>query len=85
MKVGHHIEHEPYYDTVPLDNGDGEYVYIQAGGNGSSTSTSRDNISNAGSTLPMSTKTAYNSQTSTTTDPESPGRGNYVNIDYFLS
>lgn len=102
---GHHVnthtqqsnDHEPYYDTVPMDNGgvDGEYVYIQAGGNGSSTS-SRDDISNAGSTLPMSIAHAssssrvhpksYSSQSSILTEPESPGRSsNYVNIDYFLA
>lgn len=69
---------------------DGEYVYIQAGGNGSSAS-SRDDISNAGSTLPMSAAhaaaTAYNnasssrlhpisyaSQSSILSEPESPGR-----------
>lgn len=85
IKVGHNFDHEPYYDTVPLDNGDGEYVYIQAGGTGSTSS--RDDISNAGSTLPMppNAKT-YSSQTSILTEPESPGRSsNYVNIDYFLS
>lgn len=37
--VHNYADHEPFYDTVPLDNGasgggglDGEYVYIQAGG-----------------------------------------------------
>lgn len=75
-----------------MDNGDGEYVYIQAGGTGSSQS-SRDDVSNAGSTLPMTAATSvahhpksYSSQTSILTEPESPGRSsNYVNIDYFLS
>lgn len=94
----HHqpLEHEPFYDTVPMDNGGGivddEYVYIQAGGKGSSTS-SRDDISNAGSTLPMSAAhgsrshpISYSSQTSIVTEPESPGRSsNYVNLDYFLA
>lgn len=32
MKVGMNAEHEPYYDTVPMDNGDGDYVYIQVKG-----------------------------------------------------
>lgn len=87
---GHqHYEHEPFYDTVPIDNGDGEYVYIQAGGTASTSS--RDDISNAGSTLPMPASSVahprtYSSQTSILTEPESPGRSsNYVNIDYFLS
>lgn len=86
MKVANAIEHEPYYDTVPMDNGDGDYVYIQAGGTGSTSS--RDDISNAGSTLPMpaSYPKSYHSQSSVFTEPESPGRSsNYVNIDYFAS
>lgn len=84
-KAGMHIENEPYYDTVALDNGDGDYVYIPAGGNGSTSS--RDDISNAGSTLPMPANPKnYNSQSSVVTEPESPGRSsNYVNLDYFLS
>lgn len=85
IKVGMHIENEPYYDTVALDNGDGDYVYIPPGGNGSTSS--RDDISNAGSTLPMPANPKnYNSQSSVVTEPESPGRSsNYVNLDYFLS
>lgn len=85
MKVGSNVEHEPYYDTVPMDNGDGDYVYIQAGGTGSTSS--RDDVSNAGSTLPLpSNPKNFSSQTSILTEPESPGRSsNYVNIDYFLS
>ncbi|XP_055370829.1 serine-rich adhesin for platelets isoform X2 [Condylostylus longicornis] len=47
----HNNENEPYYDTVPMDNGEGEYVYIKPGGNGSTSS--RDDLSTAGSTLPM--------------------------------
>lgn len=84
---GHHYDHEPYYDTVPLDNGDGDYVYIPPGGTGSTSS--RDDLSNAGSTLPMPAPAhpkSYSSQTSILTEPESPGRSsNYVNINYFLS
>lgn len=85
IKVCQALEHEPYYDTVALDNGDGDYVYIQAGGTGSTSS--RDDISNAGSTLPMpAVPKNYTSQSSIITEPESPGRSsNYVNIDYFLS
>uniref|UniRef100_A0A0K8TVM6 Uncharacterized protein n=1 Tax=Bactrocera latifrons TaxID=174628 RepID=A0A0K8TVM6_BACLA len=76
------VDNEPYYDTVPLDNGEGEYVYIKPGGNGSSSS--RDDLSTPGSTLPIGSATHLSSQASVT-DPESPGRSsNYVNIDYFL-
>ncbi|XP_064536395.1 active breakpoint cluster region-related protein isoform X2 [Drosophila montana] len=72
-------DNEPYYDSVPLDNGDGEYVFIKPGRTGSSSS--RDDLSTPGSTLPMA---QLSSQTSVT-DPESPGRtSNYVNIDYFI-
>ncbi|KQS25937.1 EG:23E12.2, isoform B [Drosophila erecta] len=65
---------EPYYDSVPLDNGDGEYVFIKPGRTGSSSS--RDDLSTPGSSiLPLAN----------VADPESPGRtSNYVNIDYFL-
>ncbi|KAH8245447.1 hypothetical protein KR032_010476 [Drosophila birchii] len=68
-------DNEPYYDSVPLDNGEGEYVFIKPGRTGSSSS--RDDLSTPGSssTLPLANAT----------DPESPGRtSNYVNIDYFL-
>ncbi|XP_016994808.2 active breakpoint cluster region-related protein isoform X1 [Drosophila takahashii] len=67
-------DNEPYYDSVPLDNGDGEYVFIKPGRTGSSSS--RDDLSTPGSsTLPLANPA----------DPESPGRtSNYVNIDYFL-
>ncbi|XP_039153833.1 active breakpoint cluster region-related protein isoform X1 [Drosophila simulans] len=67
-------ECEPYYDSVPLDNGDGEYVFIKPGRTGSSSS--RDDLSTPGSSiLPLAN----------VADPESPGRtSNYVNIDFFL-
>lgn len=67
-------DNEPYYDSVPLDNGEGEYVFIKPGRTGSSSS--RDDLSTPGSsTLPLAS----------VADPESPGRtSNYVNIDYFL-
>lgn len=95
VKIGQHIENEPYYDTVPVEAHDGEYVFIQSSGaNATNTmtstgttgsSSSRDEvISNAGSTLPMNIKSHLSSQTSVI-EPESPGRSsNYVNIDYFL-
>lgn len=95
VKIGQHIESEPYYDSVPVETHDGEFVFIQStnanttntmtstGTTGSSSS--RDEVvSNAGSTLPMNIKSQLNSQTSVI-EPESPGRSsNYVNIDYFL-
>ncbi|KAI8033457.1 active breakpoint cluster region-related protein isoform X1 [Drosophila gunungcola] len=72
--AGNSADNEPYYDSVPLDNGDGEYVFIKPGRTGSSSS--RDDLSTPGSsTLPLAN----------VADPESPGRtSNYVNIDYFL-
>lgn len=78
------LENEPFYDTVPLDNGEGDYVYIQSGGNGSNSS--RDDISTAGSTLPMppnKRESMNGSQSSVFGEPESPGR-NYANLEYFL-
>uniref|UniRef100_A0A2M4B8T9 Putative rac gtpase-activating protein bcr/abr n=1 Tax=Anopheles marajoara TaxID=58244 RepID=A0A2M4B8T9_9DIPT len=76
-------EQEHYYDTVPLDHGDGDYVYIQPGG-----------ISNEGrpednaATLllqPLSVRGSHGSQTNVQPlETESPGRNNYVNIEYFI-
>ncbi|KAJ2949180.1 hypothetical protein O0L34_g6122 [Tuta absoluta] len=71
------VEDEPYYDQVPVDINDGEYVYIQAGGTGSST---EDGGSSGASTLPMA---------SAPTAPDSPppptlAVPNYVNIHYFI-
>ncbi|XP_017852778.1 active breakpoint cluster region-related protein isoform X2 [Drosophila busckii] len=78
-KAAQQADNEPYYDSVPLDSNDGEYVFIKPGRTGSSSS--RDDLSTPGSTLPMA---QLSSQTSVT-DPESPGRtSNYVNIDYFI-
>ena len=75
-------EQEHLYDTVPLDNGDDEYVYIKPGRTGSSSS--RDDLSAPGSIMPMSSHGHLSSQTSVT-DPESPGRSsNYANINYFI-
>lgn len=94
-KIGQQIESEPYYDTVPVESQDNEFVFIPSNGaNATNTmtstgttgsSSSRDDVSsNAGSTLPMNMKAHLNSQTSVI-EPESPGRSsNYVNIDYFL-
>jgi active breakpoint cluster region-related protein len=96
VKIGQHIESEPFYDTVPIEAHDDGFVYIQSGNKGHATDTmtstgttgsssSRDEVlSNAGSTLPMNMKNHLSSQTSVV-EPESPGRSsNYVNIDYFL-
>uniref|UniRef100_A0A182N0C7 Breakpoint cluster region protein n=1 Tax=Anopheles dirus TaxID=7168 RepID=A0A182N0C7_9DIPT len=83
-------DQEHYYDTVPLDNSDGDYVYIQPGGVGTTGSTSsRDDIStveNASTLLLPSHPRSHNSsQTSVQLEPESPGRSsNYVNIEYFI-
>ncbi|XP_055712401.1 active breakpoint cluster region-related protein isoform X2 [Phlebotomus papatasi] len=93
---GQVLDNEPYYDTVPMDNGDGDYVYIQAGGGttgsgggagGTGSTSSRDDISTAGSTLPMPAypRSQNSSQASVHVEPESPGKSsNYVNINYFL-
>ncbi|XP_053678645.1 uncharacterized protein LOC128729022 [Anopheles nili] len=85
----HLKDQEHYYDTVPLDNGDGDYVYIQPGGVGSGSTSSRDDIStveNASTLLLPSHPRSHNSsQTSVQLEPESPGRSsNYVNIEYFI-
>ncbi|XP_026327721.1 active breakpoint cluster region-related protein isoform X2 [Hyposmocoma kahamanoa] len=74
-------EDEPYYDQVPLDVNDGEYVYIQAGGTGSST----EDGSSGTSTLPLHTPSA-----TAPTAPQAPDSPpnvtvpNYVNIHYFI-
>lgn len=91
VKIGQHIENEPFYDTVPIEVHDNDFAF---NGNATNTmtstgttgsSSSRDEVlSNAGSTLPMNIKSHLSSQTSVI-EPESPGRSsNYVNIDYFL-
>uniref|UniRef100_A0A1I8NNV9 Active breakpoint cluster region-related protein n=2 Tax=Stomoxys calcitrans TaxID=35570 RepID=A0A1I8NNV9_STOCA len=74
-------EQEHLYDTVPLDNGDDEYVYIKPDRAGSFSS--RDDLSTPGSVIPMSSNIHLSSQASFT-DPESPGRSaNYVNFGCF--
>lgn len=89
IKIGQNIENEPYYDSVPMEGNDAEFVFVQTNAtntmNSTGSSSSRDEVlSNAGSTLPMSKNHHLNSQTSVV-EPESPGRNsNYVNIDYFL-
>lgn len=95
IKIGQNIENEPYYDSVPIESTEGEFVYVASGNNNATntmtstgttgSSSSRDEVlSNAGSTLPMNKNHHLSSQTSVI-EPESPGRdSNYVNIDYFL-
>ncbi|CAH0691920.1 unnamed protein product [Spodoptera exigua] len=83
-------EDEPYYDQVPVDINDGEYVYIQAGGTGSST----EDGSSGTSTLPLvgnsAGSAAGGAAPSAPTAPralDSPPCAtapNYVNIHYFL-
>ncbi|XP_049873106.1 active breakpoint cluster region-related protein isoform X2 [Pectinophora gossypiella] len=73
------VEDEPYYDQVPVDINDGEYVYIQAGGTGSST----EEGSTGTSTLPLHPPSAPSAPTA----PDSPPNvtvPNYVNIHYFI-
>ncbi|XP_013164778.1 PREDICTED: active breakpoint cluster region-related protein isoform X2 [Papilio xuthus] len=80
-------EDEPYYDQVPVDINDGEYVYIQAGGTGSS-----EDASSGTSTLPLSAgagPTAPSAPSAPTAPraPDSPTSAtapNYVNIHYFI-
>ncbi|XP_048478633.1 active breakpoint cluster region-related protein isoform X5 [Plutella xylostella] len=72
------VEDEPYYDQVPADINDGEYVYIQAGGTGSSA----DDASSGTSTLPLSSRAPTAPRA-----PDSPPctiAPNYVNIHYFI-
>lgn len=93
IKISQNIENEPYYDSVPIEATDAEFVYVPNATNTNTmtstgttgSSSSRDEVlSIAGSTLPMSKNHHLNSQTSVI-EPESPGRNsNYVNIDYFL-
>ncbi|CAG4987198.1 unnamed protein product [Parnassius apollo] len=75
------VEDEPYYDQVPVDINDGEYVYIQAGGTGAS-----EDASSGTSTLPLSTGAAPTAPTAPHA-PDSPPCAiapNYVNIHYFI-
>ncbi|KAM3965390.1 LOW QUALITY PROTEIN: rho GTPase activating protein at 1A [Aphomia sociella] len=82
-------EDEPYYDQVPADINDGEYVYIQAGGTGSST----EDGSSGTSTLPLSTASAPPAPAAPAAAPTAPRAPdsppcatapNYVNIHYFI-
>lgn len=94
IKISQNIENEPYYDSVPVEANDSDFVYVPNATNTNTmnstgttgSSSSRDEVlSNAGSTLPMNKNHHLNSQTSVL-EPESPGRSsNYVNIDYFLN
>lgn len=67
---------EHYYDSVPIDSIEGDYVYIQPGG------------SDGTATLPMEDIVEPQLRAESvghTTETESPERNsNYVNIDYFL-
>lgn len=95
IKIGQNIENEPYYDTVPIETAEGEFIFVTNSTNNATntmtstgttgSSSSRDEVlSNAGSTLPMNKNHHLSSQTSVI-EPESPGRdSNYVNIDYFI-
>lgn len=67
--AGNDIEH--YYDSVPIDTIEDDYVYIKPGNLQKDESTSvEDNP---------------RKQIKSSVEPESPGRNsNYVNIDYFL-
>ncbi|XP_063707678.1 active breakpoint cluster region-related protein-like [Culicoides brevitarsis] len=68
-----HDNNEHYYDSVPIDNIEDDYVYIKPGSLPQSeppTSPTEDN---------------QRKQIKSVLEPESPGRNsNYVNIDYFL-
>ncbi|KAL4715462.1 hypothetical protein ACJJTC_015365 [Scirpophaga incertulas] len=67
-------EDEPYYDQVPVDINDGEYVYIQAGGTASSSE--EPSVTQPPPTAPTAPRA-----------PESPPCAvapNYVNIHYFI-
>ncbi|XP_050084439.1 active breakpoint cluster region-related protein isoform X2 [Anopheles aquasalis] len=75
-------EQEHYYDTVPLDHGDGDYVYIQPGGFGND---GRPEDNAATLLLQPLSHSVRGSQTSVQPlETESPGRNNYVNIEYFI-
>lgn len=68
-------DQEHHYDTVPIDNGEGDYVYIQPNAH---------SPGNLVGSLPLSSPSVQR-YTSSTIEPDSPGRdSNYVNIDYFL-
>ncbi|XP_059052122.1 active breakpoint cluster region-related protein isoform X2 [Achroia grisella] len=74
-------EDEPYYDQVPADINDGEYVYIQAGGTGSST----EDGSSGTSTLALSAASAPPAPSAPRSDsPPGAAAPNYVNIHYFI-
>ncbi|KAL0838743.1 hypothetical protein ABMA28_016797 [Loxostege sticticalis] len=73
-------EDEPYYDQVPVDINDGEYVYIQAGGTGSST----EDASSGTSTLPLSAAPSAPTAPRAPDSPPCAVAPNYVNIHYFI-
>lgn len=68
-----HDNEQHYYDSVPMDNIEDDYVYIKPG------SLPKDEP-----TSPVE-DTHHRKQIKSVLEPESPGRNsNYVNIDYFL-
>lgn len=72
LKTGAGHDNEHYYDSVPIDNIEDDYVYIKPGSlqKDEPTSPTEDN---------------HRKQIKSVLEPESPGRNsNYVNIDYFL-
>lgn len=76
-------EDEPYYDQVPVDVNDGEYVYIQAGGTGSSA-----DETGSGGAPPVPSAPVAPSAPTAPRAPDSPlcvpTAPNYVNIHYFI-
>ncbi|XP_066997910.2 active breakpoint cluster region-related protein [Anabrus simplex] len=78
-------DEEPYYDSVALD---GEYVYLQTGGNSSTMTSGTDTDTElAVMTLPSNSPLSQShlELQGSTPVPVSPDKqSNYVNIDYFL-
>ncbi|XP_037294448.1 active breakpoint cluster region-related protein isoform X2 [Manduca sexta] len=91
----HISEDEPYYDQVPVDINDGEYVYIQAGGTGCTGSSAEEGSSGA-STLALPAALGAHAAPSAPAAPAAPTAPrapdsppcavapNYVNIHYFI-
>lgn len=86
LKTSHGGEHEHHYDTVPNDNGEGDYVYIQPNAHSpGNPSASAQLLASEAGTLPLASPSIQQRYTSSLIEPDSPGRdSNYVNIDYFL-
>ncbi|XP_041978968.1 active breakpoint cluster region-related protein [Aricia agestis] len=79
---------EPYYDQVPVDINDGEYVYIQAGGAGSTAGAGAgagsEEGSSGASTLALSASAPPACLAPTAPDSPPAAAPNYVNIHYFI-